>query len=820
MNKKNFSIIMSVFIASFVVTILGYIIINQNMEKYYFNRINMPEDILVYKLVNGDTVSDIKKIKNVKKVGLKSEDKSVKIKNEVSRFTAFDEEYFSMQYKFLKEGEMPENLEEIVISESMKKDLGLNLGDKVNLEFGNRYLRGELIDPDKVYNKNEVFKNLKGKTYKIVGIYEDKNNLGLKNIFGFIGNKDGKYYPCLKLDNLSKAYETKDKIKTLLDSKYNENVTLILNEGILRFFHILEEGSNPTQFILSKLVTPFVLILIFVFMIKNIFNIWAIHKIKELSMYKSIGATNFQIYKLLLKDSLKISLIPLILGEIIGFVVMKLTFNKIFSLKRALGNLEYSEYYFNYTTILIISITLLLIISLAVSFPARTVSKIEILEGLRENISFKNYKKRISDNLFKELKINNRKILKPALIIMTAGLVMVQCMFYLITFDKYNTERSKINKDFNFNLRYSTKNNAYPEIFNKIKKEFKPEKSLVSIEKRFYVNSSNLKYSREFNDIGFDNRYKQIYYYPESNLLDGILIGLEEKEFEKISKNKNDLVLVNCVQKDPKEFYREAEFIPYLDNSVKKVKIRYLEDFKGQDLKIDKKIDKLIENQNPLFLYSLEFVTSIDNFQNILKNGEEEFKNNNMELPRIYYNLEMKFKEEDILLNSKKIENLMENNIRANEKYYIRNMISERENSKINKNGMLFLLLLVLVSSIFLNIANTYSATNLLFFNRKKEIGILLSNGMEKEDLEKLLEKEMKENIISSLLVSFIITYLIIGYLIYTIPYIDIFKYLSMVEFGPMIIVVILISLSSYLIYTSAMNKITKKEIIELLKVE
>lgn len=147
MNRKNLSITISVFIAAFVVAILNYILINQNLERYRAYRINMPEDIAINKLIDIDTANEIKKIENVEKVGLKEEESSIRINENILRYVGYNEEYFQMQYEFLKKGSYPKYDNEIVLSEKTMDNLGLNLGDKVNIDFGNRVLKGEILNP-------------------------------------------------------------------------------------------------------------------------------------------------------------------------------------------------------------------------------------------------------------------------------------------------------------------------------------------------------------------------------------------------------------------------------------------------------------------------------------------------------------------------------------------------------------------------------------------------------------------------------------------------------------------------------------------------
>ena len=813
MNKKNISIIISVFIAALVVSILGYILVTQRLELYNNARLAMPEDITLYSKVDKEVIKEIEKLPNVKEIGLKSDEESMKLEDNIFILEKYDEEYFSMQKNILKEGKFPIETNEILISEKTSKELSLNIGDTMLIEKGNRLLKEKVISPTRGYNKNETFEKSTLVEYEISGIYETKNSNNIQGIYSNIDNSNDKYYPCIKLEKLTKAYETKNDIKEIVGkSNY-----IIMNQSLLRVFSIDENGFNISRFLIDMILVPAILIIIFTIMIKNIFNIWGIYKIREFSMYKSIGATNFQIYKLLFKEIFKISIIPLILGEICGLVVIRAIFLNLFSLQQKLVVGKMLEFNFNWSSIILINFILFAILIISTTFPTRVISKIEILDGLKENIKSKKFKKKKSENVFKELKLNNRKLLRPALVVMTVGLVLTGSIVCINTIDKYNKERYSYDRDFNIKLRYSIENNIYPEVFSRIKEEFQPEKTFTSISKRYLVDSSTIEYSNEFNDVGFNHGFNGIFYDKEKNLLYATLIGLDDENFLKLTNNKNDVVLINLVQKDSKEFYKDAEFIPYLNEKTNEIDVKLLEDFNTQKIKIMKKIEHFIENQEQIDLYDIVLVTSIDNFQEIMKESRREFERNDMEFPILYYNMDMKFKEENVGKYADRIRYIMENHIDANEKYSVRDSILDNKMEELNNQSLYFLEILVLVTVILLNIANSYSSTNLMFFNRRREIGILLSNGMYDKDLEKMFIKNMIKDIITSIISSIVIIIVCIGLLVTTLPYLDIVKYMEMIPYALIIGMFLIITISSYIIYYFAMKKVTGEDIINIL---
>ncbi|EGY76339.1 hypothetical protein HMPREF9129_2163 [Peptoniphilus indolicus ATCC 29427] len=276
--------------------------------------------------------------------------------------------------------------------------------------------------------------------------------------------------------------------------------------------------------------------------------------------------------------------------------------------------------------------------------------------------------------------------------------------------------------------------------------------------------------------------------------------------------------MVNLVQENPKTFYADAKFIPYIDNNVDSLYLRPLSNMAEQEIEINKKLNTFVEDSENINLYQVCLVTSIENFQKIIKKSEQAFVEKGIEFPRIYYELNMKFSDKNIEEYSKRIEDIMENTVLNDEKYIVNNKIQQMKLNKLNEQSVYFIGVLSIVSVVFLNIANSYASTNLSFFNREKEIGVLLSNGMYVVDLEKNLLKDMKKNIIKSVFIATLIANALFGSLLTTIPYISIKKYISIFPFMIIFLIVIIIISFSYIIYYFAMKKITNKSIVELIR--
>jgi putative ABC transport system permease protein len=134
----------------------------------------------------------------------------------------------------------------------------------------------------------------------------------------------------LRFNDFEDAYLKKDEIVSKIEEKTGgKTIDLNFVESVIRYYGV----DKPIyQRLLPKLVTVFSVIgviLLFVFFIKNIFTIWGIRKIRELSIYKSIGSTDFQIYTRLLKEAIWTSIMPIFFGHMTGYFLINKIYQKV-----------------------------------------------------------------------------------------------------------------------------------------------------------------------------------------------------------------------------------------------------------------------------------------------------------------------------------------------------------------------------------------------------------------------------------------------------------------------------------------------------------
>ncbi|MFR9278008.1 MAG: ABC transporter permease, partial [Peptoniphilus senegalensis] len=332
MNKKNFPIFISLFIVSLFFTVIFYYEYTNMKANYgYYMASSFYHGEIKEELSNED-VEKLKSIEDIDLVGKMSlKLDNGKLADDLVVVNYQDEAINKMrEYSRLTHGRFAEKEDEIVLSESLVKKNKLKIGDRVELDLGKRLLDGEEIGPTSANTGREKFEIKGSKSFTLVGVYGDVYNKYSKLSFALgLQDKMPTFRTFIKFNSFEEAYRDRDKIQAEINQTLGKKVTLEFSESLINYYGVENE---PLQNIMSKAVLVLSVlgcIVIFVFFIKNIFWVWGLRKIRELSIYKSIGSTNGQIYLLLLKEGLVTTAIPILLGHIAGFFFMYCLYKNI-----------------------------------------------------------------------------------------------------------------------------------------------------------------------------------------------------------------------------------------------------------------------------------------------------------------------------------------------------------------------------------------------------------------------------------------------------------------------------------------------------------
>lgn len=460
---------------------------------------------------------------------------------------AFNEKALINSSVKLVEGRMPQNENEIVISEHIKDiaEVEYNIGDTLSLDVSKRTdLSGEYeLDQSNAYVEGEEkLESMYTKEYKVVGIIERPNydienpaspgytivtylndnnatqNLNIYVLLSEYGLKNQEEFVS-QITGIDKNILTKLENNEQLDEKELEEYNNIKysyskNEGLLRYENFEVSDSTMSTVLSLAVVVIVIIIVTSIFCIRNSFAISITEKMRQYGMLASVGATPKQIKKNVLYEAMILALIAIPIGILCGlfadFILLKVIGTL---LADALNNLKFI---FSISWLSLVFVILLAIITIYLSAisSARRASKISPIEAIRGNNDIKiNPKKirssKIVEKLFgiggkiadKNLKRNKKKYRTTVISIV----VSVSIFIAMSSFIDYAMNASSVyynNTSYNLYVRDGVED-SYKEIakFSGVE-----EYSIVRLS-NFYVDSNTLKVNE---DSRIDDEYSSL----------------------------------------------------------------------------------------------------------------------------------------------------------------------------------------------------------------------------------------------------------------------------------------------------------------------
>lgn len=451
---------------------------------------------------------------------------------------AFNEKALINSSVKLVEGRMPQNENEIVISEHIKDiaEVEYNIGDTLSLDVSKRTdLSGEYeLDQSNAYVEGEEkLESMYTKEYKVVGIIERPNydienpaspgytivtylndnnatqNLNVYVLLSEYGLKNQEEFVS-QITGIDKNILTKLENNEQLDEKELEEYNNIKysyskNEGLLRYENFEVSDSTMSTVLSLAVVVIVIIIVTSIFCIRNSFAISITEKMRQYGMLASVGATPKQIKKNVLYEAMILALIAIPIGILCGlfadFILLKVIGTL---LADALNNLKFI---FSISWLSLVFVILLAIITIYLSAisSARRASKVSPIEAIRGNNDIKiNPKKirssKIVEKLFgiggkiadKNLKRNKKKYRTTVISIV----VSVSIFIAMSSFIDYAMNASSVyynNTSYNLYVR-----DGVEDSYKKIAKFSGVEEYSIVRLSNFYVDTNTIKGNEDF----------------------------------------------------------------------------------------------------------------------------------------------------------------------------------------------------------------------------------------------------------------------------------------------------------------------------------
>jgi len=263
---------------------------------------------------------------------------------------------------FFKKGNISEVRKGIVLGSELAKELEVKVGDNI-------WVIGGLIPREKVFKVVGIVE---------CGVYSYDVSMGLtslKNLQEFFNIGDAVHGIGIRTDNIYKSQEIAEKIRGLLNYKY-EVSTWIQKNKILFAALALEKKAMAIILILIILVASF--------NISSTLMITVFQKTKEIGILKAIGLSSKEIRKIFIYEGLILGIEGLFSGLVVGGIVAYLLKKyRFIKLPEMVYNLSTLPIQITFKDILFMCIAVIFIVALSTFYPAHRAGKLNPAEALR-----------------------------------------------------------------------------------------------------------------------------------------------------------------------------------------------------------------------------------------------------------------------------------------------------------------------------------------------------------------------------------------------------------------------------------------------------
>lgn len=780
----------------------------KNEQKYIANNIGVKKYMLT------------QDIGYAKLEGSKNEDKPYVFLKE------FDDNALNNMGLNLVSGRFPKNSNEIVISEHIITNGGVNLkiGDKITLDISKRLSNGYELNQDSPYNinenVNEYLEKLYTKEYTIVGVIQRLSSESYVapgyTIISHLDTVGEKSNIAVLLKNVKDVYNFKKSIvgsdDDTLKYQYKYNNELLKFEGVSQ-----NDNINATLYTVSSIVIA-IIIISSVFVIRNSISISITERIKQYGILSSIGATSKQIKKNVLYEGFLLSIvaIPIGIGVGIGAIGIVLSIvNNI--LKDYLGNLKLALY------VSPVSITIAILISLFTIFisiiiPAIKASKISPIEAIREtnDVKIESKKLKVSKLFSKifgiegEIALKNFKRSKKKYRTTILSIFISVVLFITLdSFAEYTFKESKLYYDkINYNItvsdRIHEKNKDKLNYYDKVSKleninQYSIEKQISAV-----VNNNDVT---EKAKLLYNSIYAGTDTYSEKTALSINVVAVGQKQYSeyisklggKIEDYENKGILINKNISSVKGKKYEYNFLNV--NEKDKLKLLIYDSNLKKDRNIEIEIAKITD------IAPMEIHTSDITETAYLIVSDKYIENLDYSVGSMYIDSSNPDKlEEDI----KQIDSTMKNSVYNMED-------AKREENATSLAISIFLYGFIIIISL-IGITNIFNTITTNIALRKNEFAVLRSIGMTDKEFTKMINFESLFYGIKSLLYGLPVG-IIFSYMIYK-GYSNMLSTTYMLPYKAIIISIVFVFLIITWTMHYSIKKIKRQNIIDTIRNE
>lgn len=809
-----------------------------------------------YKQINKQQLEAIEKEKHVKTAMINRATGYAKLEGSKNKnkpylyIMEFSPKMFEHMPVKLVEGRYPQKPNEIILSEAVIKNAGVNykIGDEIKLSTGERHSTQTKVENKETLEQNyelqweddEVAEKLiekKSQTYTVVGIIErpeweytwapgytsisylDENTVlesesfDVSVIFNKVNNK---------------LFSWGDKI-----AKENGIDSVGYNNDLLRYYGIVRDDEVKSMLTTLSAIIMVIIMIGSVSLIYNAFAISVSERSRYLGMLSSVGATKKQKRNSVFFEGAIIGAVSIPLGILAGYLGLGITY--IFINPMILGMLKSQEGFrlVVYPSSVFISVLVSgLTILISTYIPARKASNVSAIDAIRQVSDVKISRKQLRTSIITrklfgiegELGLKNLKRYKARYKATVFSLVISMVLFLVVSsftgYLKKSLTMTQVGVNYDIQVRLNTKMTGDREgLVQKIKTmdDVTASNVLGRWNTSTYVDEkSAADFLKEEKGSIIDGKFP----YQVS------VIVMDDENLEKYAKKigvrmdkMTDTDTISCAVVDTIT-YKDEELDKYIEDKVIKTKV-------GNDITLvaynsdtDQEISlapvKIASLTKELPMGVLPVGKSADFYIVMSMKALNQLIKGNEKLVSEYLNISVYLNSDQPLVLQEKLEKLQDQvGVGAMSIYNVYYYKQSQQQSLLLVSVFTYAFIILITAICIANIINTISTSIAL---RKREFAMLKSIGITPKGFNKMLNYESIFYGVKALIYGLPISIFVI-YLIYDVL-MGKFEYAFILPTGSIIIVIIAVFLIVIIsmLYSSA--RVRKENIIDALKQE
>ncbi|TYS62508.1 FtsX-like permease family protein [Sutcliffiella horikoshii] len=753
-------------------------------------------------------------------------------------FKGYNEEGLEQFPIKLTSGRLPEAANEVVVSDHIAKDTGINyeIGAEMAVDIGNRMLEGE---PDALLQNDTVQRDEEGfledldihstETFTVVGTIErpswEEPWAPGYTVINYIDQEN-----LNKAVNVDAVVVVKDLTRSIFKqaeqlAQQNDIVGVGFNEELLRYYGISDNDNlHTTMYSLAGIIIA-VIVIGSVSLIYNAFAISVSERARHLGMLSSVGATKKQKRNSVFFEGAVIGLISIPIGVLAGLGGIAITFMFINTyIAGALATSVKLEVVVTPLSVLVACLISSTTIFISTYLPARKASKVSAIDAIRQTQDIKLTGKAVKTSklvrkifgLEAEIGLKNVKRNKKRYYATLFSLVISIILFLTVSFFTANLSTSveMSQEGIDFDILVSDSSGDISGLESLVQLEGVTEHSLHKS-----VQLTSLIDEEMFPPLLVERIKKENWALQEGKHPYYInLYGLSESSFQEYAErvgtdpanyqdpNNPKAIIINTISYHDYEASKFVETESIQTKPGDKLELLFTdydtnENTTLSDLEIGALTDELLMGIRTATLGGLDVIVPMETFDSILNDGAA-----NQVQSYLYLNssdpMEMQETLEEVVPSS----------------MYIYNAVQSRERDQqmimflsVFTYGFIALISLISIANIFNTISTGISL-------RKREFAMLKSVGMTPKGFNKMINYESIFYGVNSLLIGLPIS-IGVMYLLhrsvnvtfeygFSLPWLDIL----------FVITAIFVIVSSAMLYST--SKIRKENIIDGLKQE